>query len=104
MKFSFRVLLPLTFLACSQLNLSGQVTANFTAPDTVCVGEHVNIVNVSTGGTTYNWNLCSANANDNPFTVDIGNPQATIHQPSYSLCVKQGNDCFSFVSNQLPVP
>jgi gliding motility-associated-like protein len=35
-----------------------RVSASVTYPDTVCVGAPINLVNTSTGGTTYNWNFC----------------------------------------------
>jgi uncharacterized protein (TIGR02145 family) len=77
------------------------VTLDFTAPDTVCVGAPVNINNLTQGGTTFYWNFCSGNANNDPFATDIGNPQGTLNQPTYITLVKENADCFSFTTNQL---
>ncbi len=40
--------------------------ASFTLPDTVCIGEPVNIVNTSTGATRYEWDFCSGDLDANP--------------------------------------
>ncbi|MBE0646301.1 MAG: hypothetical protein IH596_00800 [Bacteroidales bacterium] len=93
------LILPLTLLlppdACSQT-----VIANFIAPDTVCVGETITLTNTSTGGSTYYWNFCSGNTNNDPSGVNIGNPGSLLSIPTYLTLVKEGNDCFSFVSCQ----
>jgi uncharacterized protein (TIGR02145 family) len=80
--------------------LPNPVTIGFDSPDTTCVNHAVNIVNTTTGGTTYYWNFCSGDANIDPTGMNIGNPGNLLSIPTYITLVKQGNDCFSFVSCQ----
>jgi gliding motility-associated-like protein len=94
------ILLSVVFFICSSIKLSGQVTADFTAPDTVYAGQQVNVVNLSQNGTSYIWNFCSGNANNNPTGTNIGNPGGILHIPTYLTPVQQNNDHFLFVSCQ----
>ena len=80
--------------------LPNPVAIGFTAPDTTCINHPVNIVNTTTGGTTYYWNFCSGDANIDPTGINIGNPGSLLSIPTYITLVKQGSDCFSFVSCQ----
>lgn len=79
-----------------------QIVVNFIAPDTVCVGEMINITNQSTGGSTYYWSFCTGNTTYNPIGVNIGNPGGLLGIPNYSELVKDGNNCYSFICNQVP--
>jgi len=81
------------------MSLYAQV-ASFVAPDTVCTGEMITLTNTTTGGSTYYWNFCSGNVNQNPTGLNIGNPGNLLDIPTYITLVKQGNDCFSFISCQ----
>ncbi|MEI6434315.1 MAG: PKD-like domain-containing protein, partial [Bacteroidota bacterium] len=73
--------------------------ASFTAPDTVCVGEPISLTNQSTAGGTYYWSFCSGNALANPLGQNIGNPGNLLNVPAYSTLVKDGNTCYSFITN-----
>jgi len=75
-------------------------TAGFTAPDTVCVGSPVTITNTSTGGSTYYWSFCTGNTLQNPLGTNIGNPGNLLNVPSYPTLVKDGNTCYSFITNE----
>ncbi|MCX6306698.1 MAG: hypothetical protein NT040_17160 [Bacteroidetes bacterium] len=79
---------------------STTVVIDFTSPDTVCVGGTVNITNLSQGAATWYWNFCSGNANTNPTGVNIGNPGSLLSIPTYITLVKEGNNCYSFISCQ----
>ena len=83
---------PLTVVVISQ--------TGFTAPDTICVNQPVNIINTTNGGTTFYWNFCSGNANSDPTGLNIGNPGSLLSIPTYITLVQQGNDCYSFISCQ----
>jgi uncharacterized protein (TIGR02145 family) len=72
--------------------------ADFTAPDTVCVGNNVQITNLTQNGTTWQWYLCSGNAAADPVGTNVGNPGGYLYNPGYITLAKQNNDCFSFVS------
>jgi len=76
------------------------VIAGFNSPDSTCVNETVTIINTSTGGTTYYWNFCSGNANNNPAGINIGNPGGLLNIPVYPTLAQDGNDCFTFIPNQ----
>jgi len=99
-KFSFIKLFFILIWWGSLCRLQGQVVLNFIVPDSICVGANVFITNTTTGGSTYYWNFCSGNAGSNPFGTNIGNPGNNLNLPVYMTLVKQGSDCFSFVSNQ----
>ena len=71
---------------------------DFTAPDTVCVGNTVQITNQTQNGNTWKWHLCSANAAADPVGTNVGNPGGYLYNPGYITLAKQNNDCFSFVS------
>jgi gliding motility-associated-like protein len=76
------------------------ITAAFQAPDTVCTGAPVTLVNQTVGGSTFYWNFCSGNLNDNPAGQNTGNPGGYLSVPTYSTLITDGNEHFSFISNQ----
>jgi len=80
--------------------MPSSVNIGFIAPDTTCTGNTINILNTTTGGTTYYWNFCSGNTNSDPSGVNIGNPGSLLDIPTYLTLVKQDNECFSFISCQ----
>jgi uncharacterized protein (TIGR02145 family) len=82
------------------ITVTTPLTVDFTAPDTVCVGAPVTITNLTQGGTSFYWNFCSGNANNNPTGINIGNPGGLLSIPTYITLVKQNDSCFSFISCQ----
>jgi len=76
------------------------LSADFTAPDTICVGGTVNIANQTTGGSTYFWSFCSGNTSYDPVGENIGNPGSLLNIPVYMALVKDGDTCYSFITNQ----
>ncbi len=90
------ILHPLVFLNLA----SAQVVADFALPSSGCVGTPVIINNLTTGGSTYYWNFCSGNPISNPAGTNIGNPGNLLNIPVYMTLVKDGNTCYSFVTNQ----
>ncbi len=91
-----------TALTSTQLDIvvTNSVTIDFTAPDTVCVSEMITVNNLTQGGTTFYWNFCSGNANNDPFGLNIGNPGGLLNVPGYITLTQDGNDCYSFVTCQ----
>ena len=73
--------------------------ASFTAPDTVCVNEPVNLTNTSTGGSSYYWNFCAGNLFQDPEGVNMGNPGNVFSIPTFLDMAKEGNDYYVFVTN-----
>ena len=76
------------------------ITVAFSSPDTVCPGANVNIVNQSVGGSTWYWNFCSGNLNNDPTGKNTGNPGNLLDVPTYSTLVTDNGECFSFITNQ----
>ena len=73
--------------------------ASFTLPDTVCLGEPVNIANTSTGAVRYEWDFCSGDLEKKPTVQEI----ATI--PGGNIVtgittVFDGTNWFGFVCNR----
>ena len=100
MKKAFTGFFIITILSGIQFTISGQPVVNFYAPDTVCIGQTVNIKNLTIGGSTYYWSFCTGDANENPYGINIGNPSGLIEVPTYITLIKDGTDCFSFISCQ----
>ncbi|PSL34586.1 T9SS type B sorting domain-containing protein [Chitinophaga ginsengisoli] len=73
--------------------------ASFTAPDTVCVNEQVNLTNTSTGGSSYYWNFCAGNLFQDPQGVNLGNPGNVFNIPTFLDMAQEGNDYYVFVTN-----
>jgi len=74
--------------------------AQFTAPDTVCVGELVSVqLNTAIAGKNFYWGFCSGNVADPPVGVNLGNSSNTLHNPKYITLVADGADCFSFITS-----
>jgi len=81
-------------------NLHAQVVANFSLPDTVCIGNLISITNLTTGGSTYYWNFCSGNAASDPVCSVMSNTSGYLADPSYITLAMDGQKCYSFVTNQ----
>lgn len=78
----------------------GQPVPDFLLPDTVFVNEPVEITNLTTGGTSFLWNFCTGDVNHDPTGYNIGNPSGALDVPTYITLLKQGIDCFTFISCQ----
>jgi gliding motility-associated-like protein len=76
------------------------LNAAFSAPDTVCVGMPVNILNQTVGGESFYWSFCTGDTLPNPLGSNIGNPGNMLNVPGYCTLVKDGNNCHSFITNQ----
>ena len=53
--------------------ISSSVYLSFTAPDTVCVGQPVSIVNFTEGSSAYYWNFCAPDIELQPTVTNLGN-------------------------------
>jgi PKD repeat protein len=92
--FFFLLLMPVC------IGTQAQVIADFSGPDTVNVGQPVNLTNLSVGATTYYWSFCSGSLNVNPVGTNLGNIFGNLDVPTYITLVKDGDKCYSFISNQ----
>lgn len=79
------------------LNVSGQ--AGFTAPDTVCINDPVNITNTSVGASTYYWNFCGYDLYGTPTLTDLGNPGSLLNTPTFITIQQDNGVWYGFVSN-----
>jgi gliding motility-associated-like protein len=100
MKKFYSPLLFLFLISGAATIVAGQPVVNFNLSDSSCVGAPINITDLTTGGSTYYWSFCSGNANNNPSGVNIGNPGNLLNVPTYITLVKDGNNCYSFISCQ----
>ena len=73
--------------------------ASFVAPDTICLGDTVNISNTSTGGNTFYWGYCNGNMYGSPGGNNLGNPGGMLNIPVFLDIAKDGNDYYAFVVN-----
>ena len=88
---------------CKQIVVTSKssiVTAEFSAPDTICSGDLVTLVNSSSGGTDYNWSFCKGDAGFETSGKDLGNPQSLMNIPAFCTLVKSGNECYSFITDR----
>lgn len=76
------------------------VSAGFTAPDTVCVNTPVTIANTSTSASSYYWNFCVANSLTLPSGTNIGGSNLSL--PVFCDYAKDGNNYYAFVTNNAP--
>lgn len=72
-------------------------TANFSLPDTICVGKPVTIQNLTQGGSTYYWNFCSGSLSNSPNGTNL--TPGNINMPVFSDIVKDGTNFYYFVVN-----
>jgi gliding motility-associated-like protein len=78
------------------------VVASFSAPDTVCVTNPVNITNTTSGATSYFWNFCVADISQPPLGTNLGNISNNLSQPVFMDYVFVNNNYYGFVVNHLP--
>jgi gliding motility-associated-like protein len=55
----------------------------FIAPDSVCTNKPVNIINTSTGASTYYWTFCGTNFSQPPDATNLGNPGSLLDGPVF---------------------
>ena len=80
--------------------LAGQPASHaaFDVPDTVCTGETLAAVNLSEGGTKWLWRFCGPPPANTLTGHNAGSPGATLTIPGDITLVRDGNDCYSFVT------
>ena len=75
-------------------------TPDFSAPDTVCVGENINLTNLSANCATTNyWNFCSGNLNFSPNATNVGNSSNNLNSPAGIALAFDGINYYSFITN-----
>jgi gliding motility-associated-like protein len=99
-RFPFLSVAWLTAQTVSLLPAGCAAQALFDTPDTVCVGELIDIQNLTTGGNTFYWSFCSGNVNRDPVGMNIGNPGLTLNIPTYLTLVRDGASHFTFITCQ----
>ena len=74
----------------------------FTVPDTVCLNTPIQIQNTTTGASTYYWNFCVADINQQPVGVNMGNINGLFNTPVYMDYVQSNGNYYGFVTNNYP--
>lgn len=82
--------------------LQNSVQAFFEMPDTVCLNSPINIINKSTNATTYRWDFCTANVDQSPTGVQLGNPGNSLGIPVFSDYAYDNGNYYAFVVNNTP--
>lgn len=77
-------------------------TASFTAPDTICISQPVNIKNTSTGATSYYWNFYVADLKTAPNGVNMGNINGELSAPVFMDYVFVNGNYYGFLTNYNP--
>ena len=73
--------------------------ANFSVPDTICLGTPLNISNLSTDASTYFWNFCIADILQAPVGQNMGNIGSNFRMPVFMDYVEVGGNYYGFVVN-----
>src|SRR5512146_3108768 len=79
---------------------SGPVLNDFTLPAQVCVGERVNITNLSLGVSTWFWSFCKTSQHTIPGGMNLGNPNNTLSLPYYISLAEDAGEFYSFITNK----
>lgn len=73
----------------------------FTAPDTICVSQNINITNIATASSYY-WNFCVADIlSTPPLGTNLGNPGGALKMPVFSDFVESNGKFYVFVVNHI---
>jgi len=78
------------------------VQAFFEMPDTVCLNSPINIINKSSNASNYRWDFCTANVDQSPTGVQLGNPGNSLGIPVFSDYAFDNGNYYAFVVNNTP--
>jgi len=92
-----RQLFLISFFCLVFLNPEAQ-TVDFTIPSNICAGTPFNIINNTTGASTYKWNFCSRDMNQSAMVQNLGG-FGMLDQPTYMDIVFTNNNYYGFITN-----
>ena len=98
--YTFLFLLVITILGTPANGHTQNI--GFTVPDSVCLNTPVQIVNTTTGASSYYWNFCVADINQPPVGVNLGNINGAFNTPVYLDYVQSNGNYYGFVTNNYP--
>jgi gliding motility-associated-like protein len=75
------------------------IIPSFTAPDTVCINDLVNITNTTIGASSYYWNFCTGNLNNLPVGTNMGNIGNAFTSPVYIDYVSDNGNYYGFATD-----
>jgi gliding motility-associated-like protein len=87
-------------LACCLIPGVSRAQVDFSVPDTVCIRDSMQAVNLSRAASSYYWNFCSGNlayVPEGENITDIGQ----VNGPSFIDIVKTTNGFYSFITNHV---
>jgi len=94
----FRRQLFLISFFCLVFLIPEAQTVDFTVPSNICARTPFNIINNTTGASTYKWNFCSKDLNQSPAVQNLGG-FGMLDQPTYMDIVFTNNNYYGFVTN-----
>jgi len=96
----WEVFAGLVLLFINTFSLQAQCPqAGFTLPDTVCIGESVNIVNTSTGATRYEWDFCSGDFEQQSVSGLVTEIPSIRNFALGITTIKDGQNWYSFITD-----
>lgn len=99
--FFLRILLPLLFL--HHVNMAQCPNADFTVPAGTCKMQNIQIPNLTTGATEYEWDFCSNDFSATPQATVILNSNLLFRTRAIRI-VKEQNNWFGFTIDQASSP
>jgi gliding motility-associated-like protein len=95
----FSLYLGTCFECRAQKNGSGNVSCDFTLPDTVCRNAPFSITNLSQGASTYFWKYCAGTPLSFPSGISSGSLAGRLFNPHGITLVRDGNIFYAFITN-----
>ncbi len=89
----------MAFLFCI-ISYAGRAQVDFSVPDTVCIRDSMQAVNLSREASSYYWNFCSGNLAYVPEGENLTNI-GQVNGPSFIDIVKAPDGFYSFITNHV---
>ncbi|MGI8892726.1 MAG: hypothetical protein ACR2GN_04625, partial [Bacteroidia bacterium] len=94
------LLLISLFLLLTTFNIKAQCPIpNFSLPDTICTNQQINIINSTTGATSYFWDFCAGDLALTPTGTNLGNLNTSFLANDQLKIIKDNGLYYLFVSD-----
>ena len=84
--------------ACMIISVDAFSQASFSVPDTVCIRDSMQVVNLSSSAQSYFWNFCSASLDYVPLGQNI-DETGLVNGPAFISVVHPDNGYYAFITN-----